>query len=300
MIYRELLIDSRGVHIKLQPSRHRRLLFHCHPAYTTQTWEHDTNAKKTCKARARPPSFESLSGFVFRQHMGISTVFDSDEAALKKLGQITYLQRLQRHEQGPWSSYKIRPAILATSRQVYNEAAHILYQQAFSFSTPEALFDFLAALGPLPLRTIREINILAWTDKRSITSEASPAFALLPQVVNLRRLRIMCSLGHTQDWAWVNIFPPRQHEQQASACHRLPVDIVANKVYRDTMYWLRPIYAKVGICGVRDILRVHKKNFMPLFRSSMKPIPAFTPAMEDKIMERFWGMLEVLLEGDIA
>lgn len=314
MVYKELLVDIRGVHIKHQPGRYRRQIFHCHPALCLRSWTLEKDHMKKCQARSRPPSLESLSGYIVRQKLlGRGIMYKQDETGVQNLSHTRDMGRQQRAEQRPGWHNTIWPAILATNSLVYTEAVHILYgSQAFSFSDTHALFVFLAALGPAPLATLRDINILGWADKRSITSEAAPAFALLPRVTNLRRLRLSCSLGHSQDWAWVNIFPPRRHERihhhtskmdagtAVGACHRLPVDLVAHKVYRDCWLWLAPLFAREGMCGVRRVLRVHKRNFMPPPRTSPKPIPAFTPDMEDKMQVRFWACLEILLEGHVA
>lgn len=299
MVYHLLLTDPDGVHIKSQTSRHRRLIFHCHHSHIIREWEGQGETKTACKARTRPPGLESLAKLVHRKNMGYCPVYNDDEPALKRLGHITQLQRLQRAEQATWPAYRINPVILRTCRQIYQEAAYILYKQEFIFSDTDALFDFLVALGPLPSATIRDIMIMSWKDKRTMASEATQSFALLPKLVNLRQLKIHAGLGEP-DWAWTQIFPSRKLDLDFNTCYYQPADIIANKVYRDMMYWLRPMHAKIGIGGVERILRIHRHNFVPQFPLTEGIDDEMMRKMEDCLMVRFWGVLHLLLEGDVA
>ncbi|EFX00663.1 hypothetical protein CMQ_7665 [Grosmannia clavigera kw1407] len=295
MIYENLLVVRKGIYIKELPGIYRTGVFQCHPALCKRDWSLANVQPRKRHARFRPPTLESLSKFVIQEKLGITA--QSETGPIKNVAGMRKMLMILKNEQGPGIQYKIWLSILAMCKDVYAEAVHFVYRQRFTFADTGTLHNFVMLLGPAAREILGDIQILGWEDKRSITSGPIPAFSVLKDVVNLRRLHVCCSIGVPQDWAWVNVFPPRKTEPIPRYHH--PTDMIASKIYRDCAHWLRPMFIQSGMHEIKQVLRLDKRNFMPVLRTSQNPLPAFTREMYQEMKTRFWAYLEILLAGNV-
>lgn len=116
------------------------------------------------------------------------------------------------------------PALLATNRQVYQEAASVLYSQPLIFADAYGLYSFLAQIGSArPL--VESITLESMIHGRSMHKHSNhSSFTLLIGCTNLKRIRLgrgVISWGRN-------------------------ISRVARHFYREAHYWLEDVGRQKG------------------------------------------------------
>jgi hypothetical protein len=116
------------------------------------------------------------------------------------------------------------PNLLALSHQIYSEAQPVLYgMNAFVLDDTTALHSFLATVGPRNSVLLSDVTIKEWGYSKAHKALNHPAFTLLVNAVNLRRLHLDCRLHWRSN--------PKS---------------VAMQVYRDGFHWLEAVGVAKG------------------------------------------------------
>lgn len=117
--------------------------------------------------------------------------------------------------------------ILSVCKQIYTEAAPMLYSQNLVFACPDALFNFLATISPMSAKLVRRIELRSWSLSRTRATRGYMAMCMLAakNVMNLESLFLNCSLGY--------FYPGPSWRKDQS----IPAK-VARKVYRDFHIWI--------------------------------------------------------------
>ncbi|KAI4728971.1 hypothetical protein E4T49_03200 [Aureobasidium sp. EXF-10728] len=131
------------------------------------------------------------------------------------------------------------PSLLAVSKQIYAEAAVILYAQPLHFENTTALHSFLAPLSSQTASLIRNITIHAYvTWGRGIRKAMNvSALTLLRSCSNLQKLRIE-AFDDYQHWGSYGRARPSAQEAGKREGSR-----IAQQVYREAAFWLDTINA---------------------------------------------------------
>ncbi|KAL1610323.1 hypothetical protein SLS60_001989 [Paraconiothyrium brasiliense] len=119
--------------------------------------------------------------------------------------------------------------ILSVSKQIYEEAAPMMYAQTLVFTDVNALVAFAATLSPRTAKLLRSIEIRSWQQTRSRRSQGYNAMAMLAAkgVTDLTSLFINCRMGYFRSYSW------RNNKRETAVPKR-----IARKVYRDCHLWL--------------------------------------------------------------
>ncbi|KAJ4349842.1 uncharacterized protein N0V89_008461 [Didymosphaeria variabile] len=133
---------------------------------------------------------------------------------------------VEEPEAGP---RRLGPNILSVSKQIYEEAAPMMYAQTLVFTDVNAVVAFAATLSPRTAKLLRSIEIRSWQQTRSRKSQGYNAMAMLAAkgVTNLTSLFINCSMGYFRSYSW------RNNRRETAVPKR-----IARKVYRDCHLWL--------------------------------------------------------------
>ncbi|KAF2816012.1 uncharacterized protein BDZ99DRAFT_457933 [Mytilinidion resinicola] len=141
----------------------------------------------------------------------------------------------------PTTDHHIEPNLLLASRQVYAEAAPILYSSnKFLFTHPSDCNMFRVVASPYSEHItsvcfrIREKDLRIWTSYLSSSSETRSLHADLPRLKSLWIFLRCGSWGPPAmmfpaiQWAaqqpnWQNPFPPQQNQQQNQPGNQIPV-----------------------------------------------------------------------------
>ncbi|KAG8529621.1 uncharacterized protein KY384_005101 [Bacidia gigantensis] len=116
----------------------------------------------------------------------------------------------------------ILPNMLLLNKATYEEARAILYGgNVFSVEDTMALHGFLAIVGAENRALISEVEICGWGWSAATKAMNHPAFTILSQATNLRRLRISCMV--------------RENGKYYSAKD------VARSIYRDAFLWIEAV-----------------------------------------------------------
>jgi hypothetical protein len=116
------------------------------------------------------------------------------------------------------------PNLLALSHQIYSEAQPFLYRMnAFVLEDTTALHSFLATVGPRNSVLLADVTIKEWGYSKAHKALNHPAFTLLVNAVNLRRLHLDCRLHWRSN--------PKS---------------VAMQIYRDGFHWLEAVGVAKG------------------------------------------------------
>ena len=87
------------------------------------------------------------------------------------------------------------PALLAVNREIHAEASALLYKQPFRFENTSALYYFLATAGPSNRAMLEDISIHGWGHTKAHKALNHPAFTMLGDTPNLKRLSMDCDMG---------------------------------------------------------------------------------------------------------
>jgi hypothetical protein len=131
------------------------------------------------------------------------------------------------------------PALLAVSKQIYQEGRNILYSNEFIFADTFALYSFLINLGPAGAKYLKHLRLMDWGFGRATKAYNHSCFAVLVWATNLETLRLDKTSGYARK--------PRN---------------AADQLYRDAFPWLEAIGAAKGKmdAGV-DVLQIDAEAF---------------------------------------
>ncbi|CAD0109083.1 unnamed protein product [Aureobasidium uvarum] len=134
------------------------------------------------------------------------------------------------------------PSLLAVSKQIYAEAAAILYAQPLHFENTTALHSFLAPLSSQTASLIRSITIHTYeTWGRGIRKAMNvSALTLLRSCSNLQMLRIE-AFDHYNHWGRYGARPSAQEAGKREGSR------IAQQIYRDAAFWLDTIDAEKAL-----------------------------------------------------
>lgn len=132
--------------------------------------------------------------------------------------------------------------IMSVCKQMYDEAAPMMYAQPLVFTDVDGLFAFAAKLSPRTAKLLRSIEIRCWTPTRSRKSRGYSAIGMLSAkgVTNLTSLFINCSMGYFTNRSYWGVVGRRQRKETP-----IPKKI-ARKVYRDCHLWLEAMGSAHG------------------------------------------------------
>jgi len=134
------------------------------------------------------------------------------------------------------------PSLLATNKQIYAEAAAMLYSQPLHFTCTTALHSFLAPLGNTTASLVTSITLHSYeTWGRGVRKAMNvSALTLLPKCVNLTLLRIE-GFGHHHhnrgSWNTPTVQQRGEHEGKG----------IAQQMYRDAAFWFDIIGAEKAL-----------------------------------------------------
>lgn len=158
-----------------------------------------------------------------------------------------HLARIKPRDDNPYRIYDAEPSkfslctnLLATSKQVHDEAFLFFYHQPFAFVNSEAVHIFLADMRPTTIGLLKDITIL------QIRSRGANNNALL--------LSLCHSTGLTTLRFADRITASDAHLRQKEKAIGFKI---ASKFYHDAAYFIRRF---VAVRGVDDLLGVFKFN----------------------------------------
>nr|POF17965.1 hypothetical protein CFP56_13376 [Quercus suber] len=134
------------------------------------------------------------------------------------------------------------PALLATNKQIHDEAVVFLYGQRLAFEDLYALHSFLAEIGLRNCKVLADVTVKAWGHGRGVHRAMNfCAFAMLASCTNLRSLTLDCEVG----WSW-----------------RTDAKRLAKTIYRNAHHFLEALAAAKGSCNAAiDVIRLNESNF---------------------------------------
>jgi hypothetical protein len=146
------------------------------------------------------------------------------------------------------------PSLLAVSKQIYAEAAAILYSQPLHFTCTTALHSFLAPLSNQTASLVRSITLHEYeTYGRGVRKAMNvSALTLLSKCTNLNLLRIE-GFNHYRHHGRSSI--PRQSGEYEGKG-------IAQQIYRDAAFWFDAIGAGKAL-QVLDISGLQRKWYGP-------------------------------------
>lgn len=164
-----------------------------------------------------------------------------DKERYAGLGNLVYSEKCYYHRNGHLSCNLV-PALLAVSKQVYAEAATILYSQPLHFVNTTALHSFLAPLSNQIGSLIRNITIHNYdVGGRGVRKSMNvSALTLLRSCSNLQTLRIE---GFGQ-YAWRIHYRGRPSPEKAG---KMEGTSIAQQIYRDAAFWFDTVGAKKAL-----------------------------------------------------
>lgn len=135
---------------------------------------------------------------------------------------------------------RLCPALLALNRQLYNEAASLLYTNTFVVEDTVALHAFLLNIGPSKRNFIEKIIIKGYGRTKAHKVYNHPALSLLKGLPNLKEVVFDCAIT----WAFGH-----QTGQKG-------IVLIARQLYRDGFAWLHHVSgAKGRYDAALDIIR---------------------------------------------
>jgi hypothetical protein len=141
------------------------------------------------------------------------------------------------------------PNLLLACKDIFNEAAPILYGQPITVPDTYTLQAFLLAIGRPGAQRLAKLRITGWCSSRSQKSINLPTFGLLRDAVNLQSLSIDCIV-------------PRYWWSSAKSDIAMAAN-VANKIYRDCYPWLATFHSAQRGNVWQDVLSVSNANYIP-------------------------------------
>lgn len=115
------------------------------------------------------------------------------------------------------------PALLAVSKQIYQEGRDVLYNNEFRFADTTVLYHFMLNISPAGAKHLKHLRIMSFNYSRGMTAYNNACFAVLGQATNLKTLHIDQISGRSS------------HSPGAAA-----------KFYRDAFPWLEAVGAAQG------------------------------------------------------
>lgn len=177
---------------------------------------------------------------------------DSKYAGLANLAQPATRQPLRAtgsiNNQGVRTQYPaeptvctLSPSLLAVSKQIYAEAAAILYSQPLHFDSTTALHTFLATLSNETASLVRNITIHTYESCGRGTRKAMnvSALTLLRSCSNLQKLCIEGYHKHNRSYNRGPTTAQARGQRQGRA--------TARQIYRDAVFWLDTIGASKAL-----------------------------------------------------
>ncbi|KAK8123701.1 hypothetical protein PG999_003619 [Apiospora kogelbergensis] len=184
-----------------------------------------------------------------------------------------------------WDRGELTPALLATSKAVYAEAAPILYGgQRFVARDGFALMAFLMGLRPETVARLRHVAVHDWADTRSHTSTNLPAVAMLRDAsAALERLEI-----HTPFIGRQIRYPRHIYYNKDRLV--TPVIRLARKIYRDCHPLLYAVMRARGLDAAADVVKPAKQEWESLIELDKNNNTSATPPDEKAEVERLKGL----------
>ncbi|KNG47832.1 hypothetical protein DDE82_005060 [Stemphylium lycopersici] len=165
----------------------------------------------------------------------------------------------------------LTPALLAVSKQIYQEGIDVLYGNEFIFTDSFALYSFMLNLGPVGAKHVKSVHILGWHDGRAMKAYNHSCFATLAWATNLTALHIDAPMGS----------------------YRASKD-GALQLYRDAFPWLEAVGAAKGKPDAAlDLLQLGENCFSE--RWSLYGARTRRPDHDEERIERFKDALRKLL-----
>ncbi|KAG9662069.1 hypothetical protein KCU95_g7347, partial [Aureobasidium melanogenum] len=165
-----------------------------------------------------------------------------DKERYAGIGNLVYSDE-SYHNQGGQASCTLVPSLLAVSKQIYAEAAAILYSQPLHFVNTTALHSFLAPLSNQTGSLVRNITIHNYENwGRGVRKAMNvSAMTLLRTCSNLETLRIEGFANYYWHYRhWGN----KPNTQKAG---RIEGMSIAQQIYRDAAFWLDIIGAEKAL-----------------------------------------------------
>ncbi|KAH0269174.1 hypothetical protein KCU91_g8897, partial [Aureobasidium melanogenum] len=158
------------------------------------------------------------------------------------IGNLVYSNESYHNQEGQ-ASCTLVPSLLAVSKQIYAEAAAILYSQPLHFVNTTALHSFLAPLSNQTGSLVRNITIHNYENwGRGVRKAMNvSAMTLLRTCSNLETLRIEGFANyywHYRHWGTT----PNTHK-----AGRIEGMSIAQQIYRDAAFWFDTIGAEKAL-----------------------------------------------------
>ncbi|KAH8647236.1 hypothetical protein BX600DRAFT_503400 [Xylariales sp. PMI_506] len=215
-IYEEALFDPEGLYIRSSQGRYRRKAMQC--------------SQSECIPQYRSSTLRRMRRC---QHI---------------LNNNTQTEGKDATDAG---KHQLVPALLATCKAIYAEAAQILYSQPITVSDTYALQSFLIEIGPRSVKLLEDLAIAGWCISRSHKAINLPAFALLRDATSLRYLYI-CNPVRSHYYRW-----HRRHQQLDDNAAKLAQGVhVAGQMYRAMFPFLEALVRARGEDALGEIIRV--------------------------------------------
>jgi hypothetical protein len=180
-------------------------------------------------------------------------------------------------KKAPAKRYHIVPALLATCKTVYAEAAPMFYGQPIIVSDTYTLQVFLSQIGPRAVGSLQDLCVNAWCRSRSHKAINLPAFSLLRDAMALRRIFIQCPHNYYHyRWRYNNDASESQSDQQI----KYGITI-AKQIYRAMYPFLEAFINKRGQEAVAEVLEISR----PQFSVTDEALDIFNEAMIEEILK---------------
>jgi hypothetical protein len=140
-----------------------------------------------------------------------------------------------------WSSpHTLSPSLLAVSKQIYAEAAAILYSQPLHFTCATALHSFLAPLSNETASLIHSMSLQAYeTYNRGVRrAMVVSALTLLPKCTNLKTMRLE---------AFDHYFHNGTNWPTPQKAGKFEGQGIARQLYRDAAFWFDAVGAEKAL-----------------------------------------------------
>ncbi|KAH0364379.1 hypothetical protein KCU65_g6801, partial [Aureobasidium melanogenum] len=157
------------------------------------------------------------------------------------VGNLAYSEQGYHNQEGE-ASCTLIPSLLAVNKQIYAEAAAMLYSQPLHFVNMTALHSFLAPLSNQTGSLVRNITIHNYeTSGRGVRKAMNvSAMTLLRTCSNLETLRIEAF----SDYYWHGRYWNKPTTQKAG---KIEGTGIAQQIYRDAAFWFDTIGAEKAL-----------------------------------------------------
>lgn len=197
--------------------------------------------------------------------------------------------------EGPHDHYAIERTkiqlstnLLATCKQVYNEAILLVYHQPFVFHNSEAVHIFLANMRPTTINLLKDVTILQLRS-RGVNNNA--LLSGLRHATGLTRLRLSDRV--TRSDAHLSFSEKRMGAE------------VASRFYHDASYFIRNFTAVHGFDRLLKVVKFHKEDLrgskstrkvLDRYKARKKIIKYWIKSgLIKAAYSRLWACLELLM-----